>query len=1099
MKAIFTFLISLTLIEISLAQNVGVGTSSPETKLTVDGAISSKPVDVVASINAFTLPDNVSIVRITTNSNATANGAASVANPKEGQYLTIYNSDPQAVTFAGVSILGTSGVASFVYVNGGWRLVSTTNTGAVTTINTGTGLTGGPVTSTGTISMADMAANTIKGNNTASTTAPTDIAVSTNTVLGRQGANIVATQVATGQIADNAVTNAKLNDMVSNTIKGNNTGVTADPLDLTPAQVRTMLNVADGANAHWTRTSITLAPTVANDNVSVPIDRTGSFAITGNNAATAAATGDRGGVAGLFSLSGTSANGYLGFNSNDGFPSNPALTNPATAGVYGIFNGTTSDRYAIFGEVENSNATSSTNKIAIYGRSNNTNGNRIGVVGDAMNSGSGNSRAGILGLSGQSAVSISTNISGTSAAVMGISGVGDHSLYGYSTSTIAADPLFTLVSNVSSTKSNKFSVRADGQIATTLGTGIVKSTSGVLSSGNVALGTEVTGTLPVANGGTGATTLTANGILIGNGTSAVTTVAPGTSGNVLVSNGTSWTSGNGSGSFIQNQTAADQTAGFRINGNGLFNGGSVGIGTITIPKGNIGAAKLAINGANASANGPHVQYTTDIDNYPVFQQLNYGHGYTFLNFDSYWDGAWKSSAGPNGNTGNFSISQQGNGLRFDYANVNTQGAAITWNSGMILNNTTGNVGIGTDAPTNRLHVVAQSYNPFTNASSNIFTEGAYGGGILMRDGNKFGGMYLLDGGANMRFNMKSSAGANVDVMTLNEGGNVGIGTTSPAYRFDVSGTGRFGGGSNSSVYLAGGATAGAGGIEIFGSGNVGYIRFHDPNVAWRNIAINDAGGNVGIGTTSFTSKLTVQTSTANDGFYLTNGSRRIHMIPGNVGDNEWNSIVRSGDNVILFSDGNQNNGNLVLAPWVAANTTRGIRIIGSNGNVGIGTASPDQLLSVNGNASKSGGGSWATFSDARVKKDIKSFNDGLGVVMKLKPVTFKYNEKSGYSNLEKSYVGFIAQEVEQAAPYMVEKYNDTDGASGLADKRQFDESALTKILVNAIQEQQQQIEELKQDNTQLKTALQNKVEGDDFEKLKAEIQYLKDALLKAAK
>jgi cell shape-determining protein MreC len=82
---------------------------------------------------------------------------------------------------------------------------------------------------------------------------------------------------------------------------------------------------------------------------------------------------------------------------------------------------------------------------------------------------------------------------------------------------------------------------------------------------------------------------------------------------------------------------------------------------------------------------------------------------------------------------------------------------------------------------------------------------------------------------------------------------------------------------------------------------------------------------------------------------------------------------------------------------------------------------------------------------------------------------------------------------------MVEKYNDTDGASGLADKRQFDESALTKILVNAIQEQQQQIEELKQDNTQLKTALQNKVEGDDFEKLKAEIQYLKDALLKAAK
>jgi hypothetical protein len=37
----------------------------------------------------------------------------------------------------------------------------------------------------------------------------------------------------------------------------------------------------------------------------------------------------------------------------------------------------------------------------------------------------------------------------------------------------------------------------------------------------------------------------------------------------------------GSGNYIQNQVAADQSAGFRINGNGLFNGGSVGIGSLT--------------------------------------------------------------------------------------------------------------------------------------------------------------------------------------------------------------------------------------------------------------------------------------------------------------------------------------------------------------------------------------------------------------------------------------------------------------------------------------------------------------------------------------
>ena len=51
-----------------------------------------------------------------------------------------------------------------------------------------------------------------------------------------------------------------------------------------------------------------------------------------------------------------------------------------------------------------------------------------------------------------------------------------------------------------------------------------------------------TGTLAVDQGGTGAATLTANNVLLGNGTSAVAFVAPSTSGNVLTSNGTTWTS-----------------------------------------------------------------------------------------------------------------------------------------------------------------------------------------------------------------------------------------------------------------------------------------------------------------------------------------------------------------------------------------------------------------------------------------------------------------------------------------------------------------------------------------------------------------------------
>ena len=71
---------------------------------------------------------------------------------------------------------------------------------------------------------------------------------------------------------------------------------------------------------------------------------------------------------------------------------------------------------------------------------------------------------------------------------------------------------------------------------------IANGGTGTTSTTFANLTTNVTGTLPVANGGTGATTITANNVVLGNGTSAVQTVAPGTTGNVLTSNGTTWQS-----------------------------------------------------------------------------------------------------------------------------------------------------------------------------------------------------------------------------------------------------------------------------------------------------------------------------------------------------------------------------------------------------------------------------------------------------------------------------------------------------------------------------------------------------------------------------
>jgi hypothetical protein len=105
-------------------------------------------------------------------------------------------------------------------------------------------------------------------------------------------------------------------------------------------------------------------------------------------------------------------------------------------------------------------------------------------------------------------------------------------------------------------------------------------------------GTDV----PVADGGTGASTHTANSLLVGAGASAITSIAPGASLNLLTSNGTTWAStapaAGGAGYFLGNSTGAtgDTTNGltdiFRVNNAALATSVVIAVST------------------NASATGP---------------------------------------------------------------------------------------------------------------------------------------------------------------------------------------------------------------------------------------------------------------------------------------------------------------------------------------------------------------------------------------------------------------------------------------------------------------------------------------------------------------
>lgn len=114
-------------------------------------------------------------------------------------------------------------------------------------------------------------------------------------------------------------------------------------------------------------------------------------------------------------------------------------------------------------------------------------------------------------------------------------------------------------------------------------------------------------------------------------------------------------------------------------------------------------------------------------------------------------------------------------------------------------------------------------------------------------------------------------------------------------------------------------------------------------------------------------------------------------------------------------------------------------------------------------ASKPGGGDWAATSDRRLKTGVRPFTDGLEQVLQIEPVFFKYKDIGPFSSREE-YVGIIAQDMQEVAPYTVKEtpwvQEDGEEDDGIPSSiLTYDGTAVRYMLVNAIQEQQVIIDE----------------------------------------
>ncbi len=144
---------------------------------------------------------------------------------------------------------------------------------------------------------------------------------------------------------------------------------------------------------------------------------------------------------------------------------------------------------------------------------------------------------------------------------------------------------------------------------------------------------------------------------------------------------------------------------------------------------------------------------------------------------------------------------------------------------------------------------------------------------------------------------------------------------------------------------------------------------------------------------------------------------------------------------------------------------------------GPGGTPPNYDLWVSGTAGKIGSNTWDHPSDRRLKQDVKPYQDGLQEILAISPVTFHYNEASGFDT-QPEYVGIIAQDLQEVAPYMVMESED-----GYLNANT---SAVAYMLVNAVKELAKENKDL---NCEL---LKMQAEIDKLKKIKANSKHFEE-------